>query len=154
MNTETKKEFINKLTQILNSQYQDGISRITKIRKGENRSIRGTFEDGDKIFDFVLTTDDKLEFKPVSGVDFAEDEDDEEESLPDAYSRQLQTRSETLVEDWMDNIRGMLEDSDDLQEFSEKLTQNYPDFNTEEITDLIASAMAASRLGGMENANS
>jgi phage gp29-like protein len=66
----------------------------------------------------------------------------------DLYAEQLQERSAPIVNSWLEQIRGLVQDSESFEEVRDRLFNLFPKLNTTEFTELIAQAMMATETGG------
>ncbi|MBW4675937.1 MAG: DUF935 family protein [Desmonostoc geniculatum HA4340-LM1] len=77
-------------------------------------------------------------------ANFAESEKDG----VDLYAEQLQKRSAPIVNSWLEQIRGLVQESESFEEAIAHLFDLFPKLNTQDFTELMAQAMMAAEAGG------
>lgn len=73
-------------------------------------------------------------------------------TTPEIFADRLRTLAQPELEKWIDIIRSELNDASDLLEFQQKLDELYPDLDGEDLTRIMATALTASRLAGIYEA--
>ncbi|WP_099068883.1 phage portal protein family protein [Nostoc linckia] len=66
----------------------------------------------------------------------------------DLYAAQLQERSAPIVSSWIEQIRGLVQESESFEEVRDRLFDLFPKLNTTDFTELMAQAMMATEAGG------
>jgi phage gp29-like protein len=66
----------------------------------------------------------------------------------DLYATQLQERSAPIITNWIEQIRGLVEESESFEEVRDRLFGLFPKLNTTDFTELMAQAMMATEAGG------
>ncbi|MDM9583128.1 DUF935 family protein [Nostoc sp. GT001] len=66
----------------------------------------------------------------------------------DLYAQQLQERSAPIITDWIEQIRGLVQESESFEEVRDRLFDLFPKLNTQDFTELMAQAMMATEAGG------
>ncbi|MCC5644766.1 DUF935 domain-containing protein [Nostoc sp. CHAB 5824] len=66
----------------------------------------------------------------------------------DLYAEQLQERSAPIVSSWLEQIRGLVQESESFEEVRDRLFDLFPKLDTAEFTELMAQAMMATEAGG------
>ncbi|RCJ20157.1 hypothetical protein A6S26_05395 [Nostoc sp. ATCC 43529] len=77
-------------------------------------------------------------------ANFAEQEKDS----ADLYAAQLQERSAPIIADWIEQIRGLVRESESFEEVRSKLFDLFPQLDTTDFTELMTQAMMATEAGG------
>ncbi|NDJ20980.1 DUF935 family protein [Nostoc sp. B(2019)] len=77
-------------------------------------------------------------------ANFAEQQKD----AADLYAQQLQERSAPIVSSWLEQIRGLVQESKSFEEVREQLFDLFPKLDTQDFTELMAQAMMATEAGG------
>ena len=127
-----------------------------------NNEITGQFRDGKGLYQYRIGQERGQwfrEFWPVAGVQdippqtpqrglqFAAPEPPEP-TLADLYAKQLREQAGGVITGWTDQIRELLDDSEDLPEFAAKLYGLYPDLQGEELAAVMEQAMLAGGWAG------
>lgn len=129
--------------------YQGKIDEIingpVRTPKGD---IAGRFKDTDGKIVYCCLTPNYEDLQAVVAsyqiVGFAEDEPD----TVDAFTNRLRKSAGDLTNGWLEQIKDLLDNSDNLVDFQEALTSLYPDLPIDEMSAIMAEAMTASRLAG------
>lgn len=66
----------------------------------------------------------------------------------DLYATQLQERSAPIITDWIEQIRGLVQEAESFEEVRDRLFDLFPKLNTTDFTELMAQAMMAAEVGG------
>jgi hypothetical protein len=138
--TEQKKAVFKFLAQ---NQYQGTVEEILAGPvRAKNGGIAGRFRDGEKIvYCFLQPSGDTWEAQ-FEELQLAENDQD----TVDSFTEKL--RSKQLTNGWINQIRDLLNISEDLISFQEALTNNYQVLSINEFSSIMGEAMTASRLAG------
>ncbi|MCC5636302.1 DUF935 family protein [Nostoc sp. CHAB 5844] len=73
---------------------------------------------------------------------------EEEKDAVDLYAQQLQERSAPIVNSWLEQIRGLVQESESFEEVRDRLFDLFPQLDTTEFAELMGQAMMATEAGG------
>lgn len=133
---------------IVNPNYLDEADELLDYEVVAAGHIKARVRDGKKIIDFEINGDDVT----FGLADNSPDGGEFSEATPDTvalFVERLKKQAAPEFGEMIDTVRLMLEDSDDIVEFRERLDTAYPILDGDTLTSLMAEAMFASRLAGM-----
>lgn len=131
------------LISLINETYTDDVEQILGAGVDKSNNIICLAQDGSKQLAIEITNDDikiKL-FNPTAQFSAAPD-------IPTQIADNLQRIGDPLFGGWLNQIKQMLETSDDLETAREALFQLYPDLDSTELTDQMTDAMALASMAG------
>jgi hypothetical protein len=141
---EQKKAVFKFLAQ---AQYQGNVDEVLRgpVRTN-NGGIAGRFRDGDNVV-FCQLQPQGEGWEARYEVVFAEEGDTVE-----SFSEQLRREAGHLTDGWIEQIRGLLDNSGDLVDFQESLLDLYPDLPIEDLSAVMGEAMTTAHLAGQYEA--
>jgi hypothetical protein len=131
------------LIDIINETYTDGLDRILAAEIDDRDNIICLAQDGDKQLAIEITDSDikiKL-YNPTAKFR-------QEPDTPSQIATNLQKIGDPIFGGWLEQIKQMLETSDDLESMRESLFQLYPDLDGTELTEQMTDAMALASMAG------
>ena len=137
-----------KLISLINQTYLDGVEQILSAGIDENENIICLAQDGLKQLAIEITdTDIKIKlFNPTS--QFAEQPDPIEPNLA-----QLKPIGDATFTEWFTTLLGLMQESDNLVEFRDKLTDAYPDLDAESFKRAMLDASTIAGMKGYDDAS-
>jgi phage gp29-like protein len=130
--------YSDKVERILSAQIQDDGNTIVAICQDGKKQVAAQI-DGESIKIKLLNPE-----VIKAPTNFAEYEIDTQ----DEYARQLRDRAAPEFEAWVDQVKTLLDEAGDLTEFSERLTDLYPDLDGVKLHTIMTEAMIAASIAG------
>lgn len=141
---------------LIETTYSDGVDEILSGPElDEQDRLHGAFRDDNKTFEvwiFESRGKWRIEYKPLSGVTDFNEPNEEDLDPPDAITTQTATEAQPIIDDWLERVKSLLDDTTNLSEFQEKLESLYPDLNKSDLVDIMGAALTITRAGGWSDA--
>ena len=128
-----KRQSYPDLISLINETYTDRVEQILNAGVDDNENIVCLAQDGNKQLAIEITDNDikiKL-FKPTT--QFSEPEDDP----IDPILTQLKPIGDATFTEWFTQLQSLMQESENLIEFRDKLTDAYPDLDSAQFLSLI-----------------
>jgi hypothetical protein len=136
------------LIQIINSEYTDGVDRILSAQMDDSDRISCTAIDGSKRLGIKIDGD-SISIRLITGsAQFSSPEPDDP---IDPILTQLKPIGDATFAEWFTTLQSLMQESDNLTEFRDKLTDSYPDLDA---TEFKRAMLDASTIAGMKGYSS
>lgn len=126
-------------------------SQITEVVAGPVRTregIGGRFRDENGVLVYCsLIKNDETWTADYQTIDLAEELD-----TADSFTERLRNEVGALTDGWVEQIRELLDNSNDLADFRESIAELYPDLSIEDMSAIMGEALTAARLAGQYEA--
>jgi hypothetical protein len=137
------------LIKIINREYTDGLDRILSAQIDEEDRIVAYAQDGFKRIRCEIS-DTQIRFRLLGAgesVEFAEQPDP-----IDPILTQLKPIGDATFTEWFITLQSLMQDSDNLTEFRDRLTDSYPDLNAGEFKQAMLDASVVAGMRGYDDA--
>lgn len=138
------------LITLINGTYSDKIESIVTAQLQDDDSIIAIGLDGQKQIAAQITEDNikiRLINPEVVKADFAEGDDAD---TVDSYREQMRGAGGPITDDWVGQVKTMLDGAGDLASFSENLLTLYPNLEGEKLRQIMTDAMTAASIAGSQ----
>jgi phage gp29-like protein len=138
------------LITLINGTYSDKIESIVTAQLQDDESIIAIGLDGQKQIAAQITEDNikiRLINPEVVKADFAEGD---EADTVDGYRDQMRDAGGPITDDWVGQVKTMLDGAGDLASFSENLLTLYPNLEGEKLRQIMSDAMTAASIAGSQ----
>lgn len=132
------------LISLINETYTDRVEQILNAGVDDNENIVCLAQDGNKQLAIEITDNDikiKL-FKPTT--QFSEPEDDP----IDPILTQLKPIGDATFTEWFTQLQSLMQESENLIEFRDKLTDAYPDLDSAQFKQAMLDASTVAGMSG------
>lgn len=142
------------LIELINETYLDQVEQIVGAKTEDNGDILCIARDGPKQLAIKITPTDisirLLNPQAVAGNNpLALSDPLPSPSTVDRFLTQLQRQAQPQIAGMVSQLQELFDSSTDLVEFREKLDTAYPDLDGQDLTQIMAQAMFASKLAGV-----
>jgi phage gp29-like protein len=145
------------LAEIINREYTDGLDRILSARENDDGSIVCIAQDGVKQISCEIT-DTRIRFRLINPqsiagatAQMAAPEDVAIDPI-DPILTQLKPIGDATFTEWFTTLQSLMQESDNLVEFREKLADAYPDLDASEFKQAMLDASLLAGLRGYDDA--
>jgi phage gp29-like protein len=138
------------LITLINGTYSDKVESILSAQIQDDDSILAIGQDGKKQIAVQITEDNikiRLINPEVIKADFAEGD---EADTVDGYREQMRGAGGPITDDWVGQVKGMLDGAGDLASFSENLLTLYPNLEGDKLRQIMTDAMTAASIAGSQ----
>jgi hypothetical protein len=138
------------LIKIINREYTDGLDRILSAQIDEEDRIVAYAQDGFKRIRCEIS-DTQIRFRLLGAgesVEFAEQPDP-----IDPILTQLKPIGDATFSEWFEQLQSLMQDSENLVEFRDKLTESYPDLDASEFKQAMLDASTVAGMKGYSDAS-
>jgi hypothetical protein len=151
------------LISLINETYADHVEQILSAGVDENENIICLAQDGLKQL-AILISDTDIKIKLAGGdvpdvnLDEVEDESEKEDDAVSEFTEQpdpiepiltqLKPIGDATFTEWFTTIQGLMQESDNLVEFRDKLTDAYPDLDAESFKSAMLDASTIAGMSG------
>ncbi len=138
------------LITLINGTYSDKIESIVTAQLQDDESIIAIGLDGQKQIAAQITEENikiRLINPEVVKADFAEGDDAD---TVDAFRDQARTAGGPITDDWVGQVKGILDQAGGLASFSENLLTLYPNLEGDKLRQIMADAMTAASIAGSQ----
>jgi phage gp29-like protein len=137
------------LIQLINQTYTDEVEQILSAGVDDNENIICLAQDGGKQLAIQITdTDIKIKlFNPTA--QFSEPEDDDP---IDPILTQLKPIGDATFQAWFTQLSSLLDDSENLNDFQDRLIDTYPELDASEFKSAMIDASVLAGMRGYEDA--
>jgi phage gp29-like protein len=137
------------LIDIINETYTDELDRILSAQIADDDSIVCTGQDGTKRI-AVKITDTKIQFRLIN--DNAQFSQPEPDDPIDPILTQLKPIGDATFTEWFTTLQGLMQESDNLVEFRDKLVDAYSDLDSAQFKSAMLDASTIAGLQGYSDA--
>ncbi len=141
------------LITLINGTYSDKIESIVTAQLQDDESIIAIGLDGQKQIAAQITEANikiRLINPEVVKADFAEGDEGDEADTVDGYREQMRGAGGPITDDWVGQVKTMLDGAGDLASFSENLLTLYPNLEGDKLRQIMTDAMTAASIAGSQ----
>jgi phage gp29-like protein len=140
------------LIKIINREYTDGLDRILSAQIDEEDRIVAYAQDGFKRIR-VEISDTQIRFRLLRAGETAQFSESEQPDPIDPILTQLKPIGDATFTEWFISLKGLMDDSKDLVEFRDRLTDAYPDLDSAQFKSAMLDASTIAGMQGYQEAS-